>query len=453
MKRQLTVLPLVFSLIANPAFATGTTSDTAAGECEKTTTVGEIKNFPVGNLDEVAKITPETKKLGGVLPTPVATHNDKLVASSIPSQVAFFSANIFNTFATLDAKNPDTFRASLAIRYLEEYGLEEMRLLGPDLTKPNPFLDKASLTDTDQTPNKDKIDVTTASLAKLTEVMSKYIGADQKTALQNLLAGNFATSMNQVEAKTRAIMAKLPFVKDQFSGFLSDKKFLKDLHELFSGNYVQFEEDVHFMDELQSRYRKTNEALSRLSKEGETILGMKAAVLGTITDEYTKQQVAKAFDRFAQRVTDITAGIGHSDTYINVWEVIKDNHYELMGAILRTLNFTIPMLGANLQLKNALARQERTRKAIDLANQKFSALVNETNALLKKNTQEQQASELKQIEQDTSNLGSLLVGTMIVQEMMAKHAVIKLQKLEEQRNKYREISQKAREQRRAAGLD
>lgn len=454
MKRQLILTSIAFAMIANAAFAADEAAQAGPdqGPCE-TTAAGktDFKEFPIKDLEELLKKEPS--KLGSVVATNVGVSTDgKIVASKIENgAMAFFAANVLTQFPKLDAQKTQEFDNSLAIRFLREFGLKEMSLLGPDLTKADPFLDRTPTVD--KSPSEDKIDETNFHLGDLTRRMNALLSSEQKSALQNALQGNFAMAMDQVEAKMRIIMTKIPVLKNNLGSFVSDKKYLQDLQVLLSGNLIQFQDDVVFMSELQARYSKVKKALEGLSAQGEAISNMKAAILVGITDPFTKTQVEKELVRFDQRVTDLKSGIAIADTFISMWQVVKDNHYDVMAGITRTLYFTVPIIGASAQLNNALARAENSTKAIQGMDNARNAMMASINKRLNKQVEDRQAHEIKKIQEDADLLGELLVGVMLVQQKMAAHDVLKVKELKIAREKYDKISADAQKQRQSVGLD
>lgn len=377
--------------------------------------------------------------------------DDKRIVSSLPSgAMAYFAANM-GQFAKLDARQSVAFSQSSLIAFLREYGLTEMSLLGPDLSKPNPFLDMPA--SPLNSPSSDKIDVTNQTLAQLADKMQNLLSADQRSILQNLLRGNVTRSMSQVEGKLRQILSIFSITKEAFAAFLTDKKFLTDIQILLAGNLEQFNTDIEFMDEIQARYRKARDLLKNLSEEGENIARMKNAVLGSITDEYTKAQVEKEFVRYEQRVTDLTAGVAIADTFINMWEVIKGTHYELIAGITRALYFTVPIIGAQQQLINALARQERTRTAINTLDATRNAMILQMNEMMKAAVDKQHAHDMKSITGDNENLSALLIGTILVRQTVESNDAEKVVALQAGRENYRRISERAQKARLESGLD
>lgn len=450
MYRKLLISALAVAMFADiVALAAEQTQASQADAAECVTDLDPaLKKFPIKDL---AALPDKTVNEGTILPTPVGMYHNERVVSTIPAVTAFFAANVLPQIPTLDARKTEAFTNSLPISFLRQYGLNEMSLLGPDLTKPDPFLDMPAASV--QSPSENEIDQTNVTLQQLSRRMNQLLGADQRSALENLLSGRVITSVSQVEAQMRDILSRFKLTQRIFAPLMSDKKFLQDIQQLLYGNLEQFEHDIKFIDELQARYRKTRDGLDKLAKEGEIIAKMKPQILAGVQDDFTKAQVEKELVRFEQRVTDLTAGLAICDTFINMWQVIKDNHFELMAGITRALYFTVPIIGAQEQLLNALARQERTQKAIETMDRTRDSMILQMNERMKTAVETQHTHQVESIKDDSENLSQLLVGTILVQRAMDEHNKEKVALLEDARKRYNEISEKARQQRQESGLD
>ena len=418
-------------------------------DCDADLRIQELKTYPIKDL---TKLPTGQVEEGLAIKTKIGTVDGKRIVSTIsPSISMFFMANVYPQFAGLDAKQTAAFATSLPIGFLKDYGLKEMSLLGPDLSKADPFLDMPAAQS--KSPSEEKVDQTNIKISELAARMNGYLGNDQRTAIQHALAGDFQKSIDQVAANTRMILAKLPFASNALSGIVNDKKFLQDIQHLLANNHEQFERDIVFMDIIQSRYRKTKEGLEKLVREGEAISAMKAAIVASVTDEYTKQQVQKELVRFDDRLTSLKAGIAVAETFMNMWEIIKDNHYNVMAGIKRALYLTIPIIGATAQATAAIERQDRSSKAIKTMDDASYAYMQKLNKMLGASVEARNKAEVESIQKSADALGELLIGTMLVEQAMLAHDVQKVELLRQAREKYEKIANDAQKRRQASGLD
>lgn len=445
------VLPLTLLAFAPASFAAnGPGTDPSCASMVDPKEIGgiKVKDFP---LPDLPKQVNETVKEGEVAPMDIGrTKKGERVISTTQSPGTFFAVNILSQFGKLDARDSVAFSKSLPISFLQEYGLVEMSLLGPDLTKPDPFLDMAKIDP--KSPSQDKIDQTNISLRDLAEKMKDLLEPNQRSILDNLLKGNFATSVDLIEVKLHSVLGQFKITREMFAPMLTDKAYLRDIQVLLVGNLEQFLTDLAYIDEVQARYQKTKDALEKLAKEGETIVTLKASAINMITDPFTRAQVEKEFVRFEQRLSDLKSGAATAVTMQNVWDIIRENHWELTAGIRRALNYTIPIIGSFTQMNNALDRQKATRAAINKLDETRDAVMTEMNKRMQKEVEANHQADMQAIERSANAIGELLIGTIMVQEVMAKNDIEKVAKLQASRKQIDQIIEQANAQRAKLGL-
>lgn len=420
----------------------------SASECE----LAIDGAFPIKQLEDLGEVQP----LEGTVPQDVRVIDGKPAYSTLSmgqstGSVVYFTTSLMNRAGELDANDTAALRSHPLFRFLEDFGIQEMALLGPDLKAKNPFLDGSSVSV--DSPSQDKVEATSKSLAELAGKMEGLIGADQKGIIEKLGELNFSGAADDVERKLRMVASQYTFTKKMFAPFLTDRKFLQDMQDLLAGNLMQFEDDVIFMDEIKARFNKAKTALGALATQGDQIYAMEAQVLAQIQDDYTKQVMKAAFTRFKRRVTDLRSGVAFAETYINVWNTVQLNHYELIGGINRALHYSVGLIGAQAMLNRAIERQKATQAVIqDVDNYTFE-LNKRMMEQMGKNVEDRQRFELESIENNLEMLGEMAVANIAIANSMNRHQEVLRERLTQADGELDDLARRAREAREGVAAD
>ena len=440
-----TVLTALMAMSPMQVMATDATASATAEQCD----ILVDGAFPVKKLEMMGEVkdieNPVMPQQARVIDGKVAFSTMQVAGMPNPQGAfMYFSTHVQGTAKTMDATDTAAFRAHPLFRFLEDFGNEEMKLLGPDLSAPNPFLESSIDA---ETPSQDQVDVTNMKINELAGMMAELIGEDQESIMQKLGQLDLKGVTEDLGRKFRNVASQYKITRQMFDPLMQRKDFLIDIQNLFVGNLEQFEKDIVFIDEIQARFRLAQESLENLAQQGEQILQMEAAVLAQIQDEYTREKVKKAFTRFHQRVTDLRSGVAIAETYINVWETIKDTHYDLIAGIKRALYYNVGIIGAQQMLDEALERQANTQAAIQSMDHYADAMQRQIMEKLGKQAAEQQQYQYERIEQTEESLGEMAVATVAIVQSWAQHDQRVRERLEESRGVLVEIAEQARQAR------